>query len=176
VLVATDVAARGIDIANLEAVINVDVAKDAEVHTHRIGRTERTGQSGLALTLCATNEKRWLRVVEDQQGAPLDWHAIAELEADADVAPEPAAMVTLAIAGGKKDKLRPGDLMGALAKDPGLTKEQVGKIHIGEFASWVALDRGVAHEALVRLNDGNPQGPDFGYVKGRAFRMRLIEG
>ena len=74
------------------------------------------------------------------------------------------------------DYLRPGDLMGALGNDAGLTREQVGKIHIGEFTSWVALARDVAQDALVRLNDGNPAGADYGYVKGRAFRMRLIEG
>ncbi|MFD1733678.1 ATP-dependent RNA helicase DbpA [Deinococcus malanensis] len=57
VLVATDVAARGLDIANLAAVIIADVSRDAEVHVHRVGRTGRAGESGLALTLCAPNEK-----------------------------------------------------------------------------------------------------------------------
>jgi len=174
VLVATDVAARGIDIAGLEAVINVDVSKDPEVHVHRVGRTGRAGESGLALTLCAPNEKRFVRLIEEQQGFTADWHPLPAPGDDAGIA-EPAPMVTLCFAGGKKDKLRPGDLMGALAKDAGLIKEQVGKIHIFEFMSYVALDRRIADEAFARLSAGNPLGPDYGAVKGRNFKMRFVE-
>ena len=174
VLVATDVAARGIDIAGLEAVINVDVSKDPEVHVHRVGRTGRAGESGLALTLSAPNEKRFVRLIEEQQGITADWHPLPEPDEDAGHA-EPAPMMTLCFAGGKKDKLRPGDLMGALAKDAGLTKEQVGKIHIFEFMSYVALERGIAEQAFARLSAGNPLGPDYGAVKGRNFKMRFVE-
>ncbi len=174
VLCATDVAARGIDVAGMEAVVNVDVSKDPEVHVHRIGRTGRAGESGQALTLAAPNEKKWVKLIEDYQQAPAEWHALAELGDEVHPG-EPAAMLTLAIAGGKKDKLRPGDLLGALTGDAGLHKDQVGKIQIGEFASYVALDRRVAHQALERLNGGNPLGPDFGTVKGRNFKMRFIE-
>jgi ATP-independent RNA helicase DbpA len=174
VLVATDVAARGLDIANLEAVINVDVSKDAEVHVHRIGRTGRAGETGLALSLCAPNEKRRVEQIEQAQGSPVVWHALGELgEALAPI--EPAPMVTLCVAGGKRDKLRPGDLLGALTGDAGLTREQVGKINIFEFASYVALDRHVAAQAFERLNDGNPLGPDYGYIKGRSFKMRFVD-
>jgi ATP-independent RNA helicase DbpA len=84
-------------------------------------------------------------------------------------------MLTLCIAGGKKDKLRPGDLLGALTGDAGLHKDQVGKITIGEFFSYVALDRRVAEEAFERLNGGNSLGPEFGTVKGRNFKMRFID-
>jgi ATP-independent RNA helicase DbpA len=174
VLVATDVAARGLDIANLDAVINVDVSKDAEVHVHRVGRTGRAGQAGLALTLCAPNEKKWVRLIEEYQDAPATWHQLDEL-ADAGGPAAPAPMVTLCIAGGKKAKMRPGDLLGALTGDAGLTKEQVGKISIGEFNSYVALDRAVARQAFDRLNAGNSLGPDFGNIKGRSFKMRFIE-
>jgi ATP-independent RNA helicase DbpA len=174
VLVATDVAARGIDIAGLEAVINVDVSKDPEVHVHRVGRTGRAGANGLALSLCAPNEKRWVRLIEEAQGFTAEWHALAEL-ADDDDAIEPAPMITLCVSGGKKDKLRPGDLLGALTGDAGLTKEQVGKIAIFEFVSYVALDRQVAQQAFDRLNDGNPLGPEFGTIKGRSFKMRFID-
>ncbi|MFL6657069.1 MAG: ATP-dependent RNA helicase DbpA [Massilia sp.] len=174
VLVATDVAARGLDIANLGAVINVDISKDTEVHIHRVGRTGRAGESGLALSLCAPNEKKWVRLIEEYQHAPVDWHAIDEL--DNDPAPAaPAPMVTLVIMGGKKDKLRPGDLLGALTGDAGLSKEQVGKINVVEFMSYVALERSVAKLAFQRLNAGNKLGPDFGNIKGRSFKMRFIE-
>ena len=174
VLVATDVAARGIDIAGLEAVINVDVSKDPEVHVHRVGRTGRAGAAGLALSLCAPNEKRWVRLIEEAQGFTAAWSSLTDLEDDGTLV-EPAPMVTLCISGGKKDKLRPGDLLGALTGDAGLTKEQVGKIQIFEFASYVALDRHVAQAAFARLNGNNPLGADFGTIKGRNFKMRFME-
>jgi ATP-independent RNA helicase DbpA len=174
VLVATDVAARGLDIANLGAVINVDVSKDTEVHIHRIGRTGRAGESGLALSLCAPNEKKWVRLIEEYQGAPAEWHSIKELDGE-DFAAKPAPMVTLVVMGGKKDKLRPGDLLGALTGDAGLTKDQVGKINVTEFQTYVALDRHVADAAFKRLNAGNKLGPDFGNIKGRSFKMRFID-
>jgi ATP-independent RNA helicase DbpA len=174
VLCATDVAARGIDVAGLEAVVNVDVSKDPEVHVHRIGRTGRAGESGEALTLAAPNEKKWVKLIEDYQQAPAEWHPLAELGDD--IHPDgPAPMMTLSIAGGKKDKLRPGDLLGALTGDAGLHKDQVGKIQIGEFFSYVALDRRIAEQAFERLNGGNPLGPEFGTVKGRNFKMRWID-
>jgi ATP-independent RNA helicase DbpA len=174
VLVATDVAARGLDIPNLEAVINADVSKDAEVHVHRIGRTGRSGETGMALSLCAPNEKKWVRLIEDYQDAPVAWHKLDELGEHEEPA-APAPMVTLCIAGGKKAKLRPGDLLGALTGDAGLAKEQVGKISIGEFNSYVALDRHIAQLAFERLSAGNSLGPDFGNIKGRSFKMRFVE-
>ncbi len=174
VLVATDVAARGLDIANLGAVINADVSKDTEVHIHRVGRTGRAGESGLALSLCAPNEKKWVKLIEQYQDGPVQWHDLKELGDDREPA-APAPMVTLCISGGKKDKLRPGDLLGALTGDAGLTKEQVGKINVFEFMTYVALERGAAAGAFKRLNAGNRLGPDFGNIKGRSFKMRFIE-
>jgi ATP-independent RNA helicase DbpA len=144
------------------------------VHVHRIGRTGRAGESGEALTLAAPNEKKWVKLIEDYQQAPAEWHPLAELGDD--IHPDgPAPMTTLCIAGGKKDKLRPGDLLGALTGDAGLHKDQVGKIQIGEFFSYVALDRRIAEQAFERLNGGNALGPEFGTVKGRNFKMRWIE-
>ena len=174
VLVATDVAARGLDIANLGAVINVDVSKDTEVHIHRVGRTGRAGESGLALSLCAPNEKKWVKLIEQYQHAPVSWFKLDEL-VDETCEAAPAPMVTLCISGGKKDKLRPGDLLGALTGDAGLTKEQVGKINVTEFQTYVALERGVAQRAFTRLNAGNTLGRDFGNIKGRSFKMRFID-
>jgi ATP-independent RNA helicase DbpA len=174
VLAATDVASRGIDVAGLEAVINVDVSKDPEVHVHRIGRTGRAGESGQAVTLAAPNEKKWVKLIEEYQQASAEWHPLAELGEDT-YSDQPATMTTLCIAGGKKDKLRPGDLLGALTGEAGLAKDHVGKIQIGEFFSYVALDRRVAEQAYARLNGNNPLGPEFGTVKGRNFKMRFIE-
>ncbi len=174
VLVATDVAARGLDIQSLEAVINVDVSKDTEVHIHRIGRTGRGDEHGLALSLCAPNEKKWVKLIEQYQDTPARWHDLKELSEGDGEAALAAPMVTLCIMGGKKDKLRPGDLLGALTGDAGLSKEQVGKINVFEFMTYVALDRRVAEAAFARLNGGNPLGRDFGNIKGRSFKMRFI--
>jgi ATP-independent RNA helicase DbpA len=174
VLVATDVAARGLDIANLEAVVNVDVSKDAEVHVHRIGRTGRVDASGLALSLCAPNEKKWVRAIEEYQNTQASWYKLDDL-GDSVLPAEPAPMVTLIIAGGKKDKLRPGDVLGALTGDAGLVKEQVGKINVTEFQTYVALVREVADNAYRKLNAGNKLGPDFGNFKGRSFKMRFLD-
>lgn len=164
VLVATDVAARGLDIQTLGAVINVDVSKDTEVHIHRIGRTGRGLESGLALSLCAPNEKKWVKLIEQYQNAPVRWFDLGAL--DAAQGELVAPMITLCIMGGKKDKLRPGDLLGALCGDVGLTKEQVGKINVSEFMTYVALDRKIAEQALAKLSVSN--------IKGRQFKMRFI--
>jgi ATP-independent RNA helicase DbpA len=174
VLVATDVAARGLDIANLEAVINVDVSKDSEVHVHRIGRTGRGDETGLALSLCAPNEKKWVKLIEEYQNTEASWYKLDDL-GDTVLPAAPAPMVTLIIAGGKKDKLRPGDVLGALTGDAGLLKEQVGKINVTEFQTYVALARDVADSAHRKLNAGNKLGPDFGNFKGRSFKMRFLD-
>lgn len=166
VLVATDVAARGLDIQSLGAVINVDVSKDTEVHIHRIGRTGRGQDKGLALSLCAPNEKKWVKLIEEYQNKPVQWYELNDLEV-AEGGDLHAPMVTLCIMGGKKDKLRPGDLLGALTGDAGLSKEQVGKINVFEFMTYVALDRKVADMAYARLSNGN--------IKGRNFKMRFID-
>lgn len=165
VLVATDVAARGLDIQTLDAVINVDVTPDAEVHIHRIGRTGRGQAKGLALSLCSPDEMRWANQIEKYQGQPIVWVNPKTLK------PAPGGrlnppMITLCVQGGKKDKLRPGDLLGALTKDAGFAADQIGKINILEFVSFVALDRQIAKEAYAKLSNGN--------IKGRRFRMRFM--
>lgn len=165
VLVATDVAARGLDIRTVEAVINVDVAKDTEIHIHRIGRTGRGDAVGLALSLCAPSERKWVKLIEAWQGGPVRWFELADLQPAAKE-PLQAPMQTLRILGGRKDKLRPGDLLGALTGVAGLNKEQVGRIDVFEDACYVALDRHVAAQALRNLAD---QG-----IKGRRFRMNLL--
>jgi len=165
VLVATDVAARGLDIANLSAVINVDVTRDTEVHIHRIGRTGRGHDKGLALNLCIPTEKRWVKLIEEYQKTSVQWFDLNTLD-DNEGTVLRAPMRTLCIQGGKKDKLRPGDLLGALTGDMGLSKEQVGKINVFEFSTYVALDYRIAEKTCVRLSNGN--------IKGRNFKMRLL--
>jgi ATP-independent RNA helicase DbpA len=166
VLVATDVAARGLDMQQLEAVINVDVSRDADVHIHRIGRSGRGQRAGLALTLVGPGERKWIKPIEEDRGAAVVWEDLQAME-PAPGDPLQPPMRTLCIQGGKKDKLRPGDLLGALAGEAGLTREQVGKIHVFEFMTYVALERAIADMAAERLADGA--------IKGRQFRMRFID-
>jgi ATP-independent RNA helicase DbpA len=166
VLVATDVAARGLDIAQLEAVINVDVTPDAEVHIHRIGRTGRAGESGLAITLASLNEMGSVGRIEQLQGRESDWHPAAELTS-ANNEPLVPPMVTLHIQGGRKEKIRPGDVLGALTADLGYSREQVGKINVNDWSTYVAVNRDIAPQAASRLNAGR--------IKGKSVSVRVLE-
>jgi ATP-independent RNA helicase DbpA len=117
VLVATDVAARGLDIAKLEAVINVDVTPDPEVHIHRIGRTGRADEDGWALSLVGPTEKNRGRRHRPRQRLRAPVGILAELHAEDQPVPQPP-MVTLQILGGRKEKIRPGDVLGASPARP----------------------------------------------------------
>ncbi len=166
VLVATDVAARGLDIAELAAVINVDVTPDAEVHVHRIGRTGRAGASGLVLNLASLDEMGRVGKIELLQGRESDWYPLAELVPSGQGALL-APMVTLHIQGGRKEKIRPADVLGALTADLGYTREQVGKINVNDWSTYVAVQRDIAQQAASRLNAGR--------IKGKSVKVRLLE-
>ncbi|BBT14389.1 ATP-dependent RNA helicase DbpA [Metapseudomonas otitidis] len=165
VLVATDVAARGLDIAGLEAVINVELSRDAEVHIHRVGRSGRAGEKGLALSLVAPAEASRASAIEALQQAPLNWQRLDERVVK-NREPLLPPMATLCISGGRKDKVRPGDILGALTGEAGIPGTQVGKIAIFDFQAFVAVDRSIARQALQRLAEGR--------IKGRAFKVRLL--
>jgi ATP-independent RNA helicase DbpA len=166
VLVATDVAARGLDISNLAAVINVDVTPDSEVHIHRIGRTGRAGETGLVLNLVSMDEMGSVGKIELLQGRESEWHQLDELK-PAGKGPLVPPMVTLHIQGGRKEKIRPGDVLGALTADLGYTREQIGKIDVNEFSTYVAVDRAVGHEAAAKLNNGR--------IKGKSVKVRVLD-
>lgn len=163
-LVATDVAARGLDVKDLAAVINVEMAFDPETHVHRIGRTGRAGQTGLALSLCAPAEShRTLAIAEYQDITPI-WQDLPTINVLSKI-PAPRR-VTLQINGGRKDKLRPGDVLGALTGEGGVPGANVGKIDIFDLHTYVAVDREVAPAALRRLAEAG--------VKGRNFKARVL--
>lgn len=165
VLVATDVAARGLDIDNLDAVINYHVSRDAEVHVHRIGRTGRAGNKGLACTLYTEKESRKIARLEAYLDKEINIEPLpsANLLEKAPYFPE---MVTLQINGGKRQKLRAGDILGALTGDKGIAGKEVGKIDIFNNVAYVAIKRKVAHTALKKLETGK--------LKGRSFRVRKV--
>lgn len=166
VLVATDLAARGLDIAQLEAVINVDVTPDPEIHIHRIGRTGRADQDGWALSLCAPADQRRVAAIAQMTGSEPEWHDLGELQSGDD-APLVPPMVTLQILGGRKEKIRPGDVLGALTGEAGFTREQVGKITVTELSTYVAVARNIARDAVRKLSAGK--------VKGKTVKVRALE-
>ncbi len=166
VLVATDVAARGLDVAQLEAVINVDVTPDSEVHIHRIGRTGRGDAEGLAISLASLDEMGHVGKIELLQGRESVWMPLADLTPTAGGALRPP-MATLQIVGGRKEKIRAGDVLGALTGEAGFTREQVGKINVNEFSTYVAVERSIAQQAVARLSAGR--------VKGRSVKVRLMQ-
>lgn len=164
ILVATDVAARGLDIKELGAVINYELSYDPQVHIHRIGRTGRAGQQGLALSLYQANEVQRVSAIEDYQQAPLPL-AIAE-QLPSQLKPRAPQMVTLSIDAGRKSKVRAGDILGALTGEGGIAGSDVGKIHISEHYAYVAINQGAAKAALKRLQEGK--------IKGRSYRVRKL--
>ncbi|MCS5711592.1 ATP-dependent RNA helicase DbpA [Candidatus Berkiella aquae] len=165
ILVATDVAARGIDIKALPLVINYDLPSDPESYVHRIGRTGRCGQEGVAISLFNEKEKFKLKTIEEYTQKP-----IKQLEQTMLSQPSipimPPPMRTLCINAGKKNKMRPGDILGALTGDGALKGDEVGKIDIFDFHSYVAIKRSAASPLLQRLQ---------GKIKGRAFKLRFLD-
>lgn len=165
VLVATDVAARGLDIDDLSAVINYELPHNPEIYVHRIGRTGRAGKEGLALSLLADSERYKLGVFGDYLGQKLAPEAIEALPASDGTLSAPV-YTTLCIAGGRKQKVRPGDILGALTGDAGIEAKRVGKIDVMDYSAYVAIEREVADKALGRLIKGK--------IKGRKFKVRKL--
>ena len=165
VLVASDVAARGLDIDDIGAVVNYALPTDADTYLHRIGRTGRAGRDGLAVSLVAPSERNRVALIEERQGREIRFERIAPLDGKPRGVPQ-AAMATLRIDAGRTDKLRPGDIVGALTGDAGLSKEAVGKIDVYPTRSYVAIARGQADRALDRLRAGK--------IKGRRFRIHRL--
>ncbi len=169
VLVATDVAARGIDVADLELVVNVDLPHSPEVYVHRIGRTGRAGAQGVSVSLVSPGEKRRLRDVEHHLGGSIERikpGSESMASARGRIARD-AKMAMLQISGGRKDKVRPGDILGALTGEAGgLESGEVGKIEIHDRLSYVAVSASRGRHALRSINEGK--------IKGRRFRATLI--
>lgn len=159
-LIATDVAGRGLDIEALDAIINYDVPTQSERYIHRIGRTGRAGMEGIAITL----------IDEDQMHSFLDLKrpiVPAELPAPKNMQPFQTAMRTICIDAGRKEKLRAGDIVGALIHEANLSKEKIGKIDQLDHLSYVALPRNIAEAAYKKLIK-KP-------IKGKIFRLWLLD-
>lgn len=164
VLVATDVAARGLDIKSLELVVNYELAWDPEVHVHRIGRTARAGNSGLAISFCAPAEAQRANILSEMLQLTLNWQ---DAPTNVTLMPLEADMTTLCIDGGKKAKMRPGDVLGALTGELGLDGADIGKITVHPAHVYVAVRQAVAHKAWKQLQNGK--------IKGKSCRVRLLK-
>jgi ATP-dependent RNA helicase DbpA len=172
VLVATDVAARGLDIEGLDLVVNYELPFQPEIYVHRIGRTGRAGKPGTALSLVGPQDRAKVKAIEAALGARLERRtAPSETDADEATTSRPAlaadaTMETLYISGGRKDKLRPGDILGALTGEAGgLPGSDIGKIEIHDRFSYVAIAKGSANRAIQQLGAGR--------IKGKKFKVGL---
>ena len=164
VLIATDVAARGLDVKDLDAVFNYELPKQAEVYVHRIGRTARAGKQGVAVSLVEPREEwRWEEIEALLPDAFPRQCGIPDARRSAD--PLSPAMTTLQISGGRKNKLRPGDLLGALTAEGGVPGDSVGAIDLFEACSYVAVGNAEAQKALRQLAN-RP-------IKGKKYRARI---
>jgi ATP-independent RNA helicase DbpA len=166
VLVATDVAARGLDIDALDMVINFDMAREMEVHIHRVGRTGRAGNKGMACTLFNDKDSYRVKRLEEFLGHSINVEPLPSISLLKQPPIKPT-MVTLQIDGGKKQKLRPGDILGALTGENGIDGKQVGKIKVASNWAYVAVATSVAKIAQNKLSEGK--------LKGRSFRIRRIK-
>ena len=162
VLVATDVAARGLDIKELSMVINYDIPHGEEIYTHRIGRTGRAGKEGLSVTLYTESEAPEVAFYENETRLFED---AGDLKVVNGFEMRPSH-VTLVIEGGKKDKVRAGDVLGALTGDAGLKGSSIGKIDIYERQSYVAIESAKIDEAYEQLKNGK--------IKGRKFSVWVL--
>ncbi len=175
VLIATDVAARGLDVENLDLVVNFDLPAKPEIYVHRIGRTGRAGKHGRAVSLVAPRDGERVKAIEAALGFSIDRQAPPgtrkKKKDDVEAAPAPSAkgapMVTLHIAAGRKEKLRPADVLGALTGDAaGLDAAQIGKIEIHDHFTYVAVAKSAASAALQGLRNGK--------IKGRKILVEFV--
>lgn len=165
ILVATDVAARGLDIKELPVVVNYDLAFESDVHTHRIGRTGRAGHQGLALSLVLPTDAARVCLIEDNLTHPLIWDHINSLNTS-DATITPPEMVTVCLDAGKKEKIRAGDILGALTKDAELPADAIGKIDISALCSYVAIHQHYADKAFRYFQNGK--------LKGRKIKVKKL--
>jgi ATP-independent RNA helicase DbpA len=165
VLIATDVAARGLDIEDVPLVVNFRVSEDVSTHVHRIGRTGRAGKAGLAVSLMAAQDEIFVARIEEHFNQSIPSKGAQSLRFHANRIVPPAFNMVI-IKGGKKEKLRPGDILGALTQDAQVPNEDIGKIKITATTSYVAIKQRSIKRTLAFFRDGK--------IKGKRLRARKI--
>lgn len=183
-LVATDVAARGIDIENISLVINYDLPLEKEAYVHRTGRTGRAGLEGKAITFVTPHEHDFLTSLEEFIGFTIPHMALPtheEVEANTDafekkMAARPqkkkqknakvdAQITKLYFNGGKKKKLRAVDFVGTIAKIPGMTAADIGIITILDASTFVEILNGKGSLVLKAMK-ATP-------IKGKQLKVHI---
>ena len=159
ILIATDVASRGLDIDDIDLVINYDLANDINVHTHRVGRTARAGKSGHAISLYEDYDEK--RLDEFKENRIIEFINEDNLK-DEEFKLE-SNLKTIYISGGKKLKLRPADILGCLIQGNGLEKDDIGKIKIFPMCSYVAIKKEAHNKKIKKLESLK--------IKGKFFRI-----
>ncbi|MEA3418925.1 MAG: ATP-dependent RNA helicase DbpA [Campylobacterota bacterium] len=162
IMVATDVASRGLDVKDVSLVVNYDLPHDPEVYIHRIGRTARAGAEGVAISLYTPRQKEKLR----EMAPSAQLLSLKALTVDRNFTLH-ADKATLCIDGGKKNKIRPGDILGALSKEIGIAGDQIGKIDIFDFHAYAAIDKKSIKKAFEGLKKGK--------IKGKKFRVWWLD-
>lgn len=149
-LLATDIASRGLDVKDVSLVINYDIPKNETTLTHRNGRTGRFNKEGLAVNFLPPTK-------ENPQSS---------LHVEKDCSTYEADMSTLCIAGGKKQKLRPTDIVGVLIKQTGIDASCIGKINVTDFYSYVAIDRKYVKKVFNKLKSCT--------IKTRRYKIWIV--
>ena len=170
VVVATDVLARGIDVKDLELVINYDIPQDNEYYVHRIGRTARTGKSGKAYTLFTGKQIERIREIEEYTKAkfnfedvPLQNSKIDEEKIDLPVSKRGLYILTINL--GKKDSIKAKDIIGAIGALTGIKSENIGIIEVGEEKSTIELAKEYVLDVKKAFTNGKIKGKDVNIIK-----------
>lgn len=165
ILVATDLAARGLDMEVVQQIIHFELPQHQDAYQHRSGRTGRAGKSGTVYTLLNSRETQKLEQWPDVQVN--EWLDLNELAAADTPAPvEAPALTTLHISGGRKDKLSPRDIVGALIAEVGLKAAEIGKIEIQDRHSFVAIPEEAASAAVRILSAAR--------IKGKRYKVSFV--
>ncbi len=163
VLVATDVAARGLDIKSLALVVNFELAWDPEVHVHRIGRTARAGEQGLAISFCAPEEAQRATILADMLQLSLNW---LPAPTGNTIAPLTAEMATLCSRRREKAEKCAREMCWELTGDMGLMV-RYRQITVHPAHVYVAIRQNMAQKAYKQLQNGK--------IKGKSCRVRLLK-
>ncbi len=168
ILVATDVAARGLDVVGLAAVIQFEIPNAADTYVHRIGRTGRAGVPGLAIALVGPGDGDKLAACEAAVGSKIEQLPVPTHNPHHAPGPTSSAAVdTLFIGGGRKDKLRASDILGALTGDAGLKSADIGRIEIADHLTYVAIAQPILGQLLSKVQSLR--------IKGRTFRIERVQ-
>lgn len=154
-LVSSDLAARGLDIPEVKNVIHFELPLKQNDFVHRNGRTARMHAEGTAYLILGPGEPLPVYLTEEPE--------LLELPL-ADALPEPSPWITLYISGGKKDKLSKIDIVGFLSKKGNLEKDDIGKIEVLDFMSFVAVKKNIAGDLLKAIQSEKMKGKKYKIV------------